>query len=105
MRSVVRRLKLAFHEGDFLRPDTGRWIELGKLSVRERIELLLGAAVSDNYTVYGSLAAAAAETVIRWNRGFSHESLRQLIIMIALKNRIESGLNVDFPESLIKLFV
>ena len=105
MRLVVRRLKLAFNDGDFLRPDIDRWIELGKLSVRERIELLLGAAVSDNYTLYGSLAAAAAETAAEWNRGFSLESMKQLIKMTALKNRINIDRDDDFPDSLINIFI
>ena len=105
MRFVIRRLNLAINDGDFFKPDIDRWIELAKLSGRERIELLLGAAVSDDYTFYGSLAAAAAETLIMWNRGFSQESLRKVFKMIALKNRADIYSDNDFPDSFINAFV
>ena len=105
VRFVIRRLKLAVVDGDYLKPDIERWIELGKLSDRERIELLLGAAVSDNYTLYGSLAVSAAETLVIWNRGFSPESLRQIIRMTALKNRISIDKDDDFPDSIINAFL
>jgi len=89
MRMIIKRLKLAVNKGDFFQPDIEKWMELGKLSVKDRIDLFLGASVSDNYTKYGSLISAVADTLLAWNRGFSFESLKRIVEIISLKNRME----------------
>ncbi len=101
MRSIIRRLKLAVNRGDFLEPDISRWIELGKISVRERIAIFLGAAVSENYTLYGPFLLSVAETVVSWGMGFSAGSLGMIIRMVALKNRISIEWDGEFSDMII----
>ncbi len=103
IRLIIGRLKLAVNEGDSFRPDTEKWIELGKLPVRERLTLLLGAAVSDDYTLYGSLLIAVSETLISWNRGFSSDSLKKIVELVALKNRVDISGNPEFADSVINV--
>lgn len=92
---IFKRLHLAVNHRDYFRPDIAKWMELGELTVRERNDLFLGAAVSDNYIIQGPLVRGIIETIQSWGMGFSPESIERIIEMICIKNNIECVDNSD----------
>ena len=88
VRNIIKRLSLVIQEEDSFRPAVERWLEIGKLTGRERIELFLGAAVSDDYPVSGSFMLALIKSLVKCARGFSRSALVRIIELVSVKNSI-----------------